>query len=161
MENRLISNNIDKNVLDTHLSFLYLHIKQSNGLNFRMLPFQKYDKIAFNGKYWKKFVKNPKKYIDFIGSYYVSSCYNQSYYHNGISFKFNYDIAKKQTTYADEAHVIFKLTNGYWVYIYIYATYSGLESYGCDGVICYCSKNIEELITYGIAYKYHKILGFI
>ncbi len=162
MEQKLISNNINKNVLKTHLSFLKSHIESAGKLEFKMLPFQKYDEKTFNPKYWKKFSSNVEEHIDFIGSYYVFSDFGNCVYHNGNVYNKSKRInGTMLKDICDEAHIIFKLKNGYWIYMYLYSLISGLEDWGCDNVISYASLDIEQLVKYGIANKYHKKLGLV
>jgi hypothetical protein len=57
------------------------------------------------------------------------------------------------------AHVLLKLKNEYWVYIHVYGQFSGLEYWGADELTCYCNKDLNYLIKYGISRKDYDKLG--
>ena len=124
------------------------------------MPFQKINKNDFNKKYWQKLSKNPKEHIDIIGAYYIISVCDGYIKTNDTVQKIKQSEKNKNNyEYDDEAYIIYKLDNGYWVYTHIYSAYSGLISYGVDGIINYVSKDLDELIQYGIAKKHRKLLG--
>lgn len=158
MEAQLLSNNISKNVLKGDLKFLVDSIEYC-GLDFRLLPFQKLNKNDFNKKYWKKISKNTEDHIDIIGAYHIKSTGYGGYIKtNNITQIQDKLVMNDDYEFNDEAHIIYKLDNGYWVYTHIYSAYSGFTPWGIDNMISYTSKDLDELITYGIARKHWKLL---
>lgn len=160
MESQLFSNNINKKVLKDDLKFLVDSIEFNGGLDFRMLPFQKLNKNDFNKKYMNKLAKKIEDHIDVVGAYHITSRnfeYIEHKHNNQIT---QHKIKEKLTNVIqDEAHVIYKLDNGYWVYTHLYSAMSGLTPWGIDEVINYTSKDLDELITYGISRKYWDLLN--
>lgn len=159
MEALLLSNNINKNVLQSDLKFLVDNIEFCGGLDFRLLPFQKLNKNDFNKKYWNKLSNHAEDHIDVIGAYHIISICDGYIKTNNITQMQDKIVMNDDYEFNDEAHIIYKLDNGYWVYTHLYSAYSGLVPYGVDDIINYTSKDLDELIKYGIARKHWKLLG--
>lgn len=160
METQLLSNGISKNVLKDDLKFLIDSIEFNGGLDFRLLPFQKLNKNDFDKKYMNKLAKKTKEHIDFIGAYHITSYQYEYIEHKHNNQTSHYKIKEKLANIIqDDAHVIYKLDNGYWVYSHLYSARSGLTPWGIDEVINYTSKDLDELITYGITKKDRELLG--
>jgi len=164
MEAKLLSNNISKEILQGELRFLISNIQHCGYFDFRLMPFQKLDKKDFNNIYKRSLSRNPAKHIDFIGAYHVMDD-GKLIQNNRTNRNFS-DLKTKSYRnlchdHSDEAHIIYKLDNGYWVYTHLYSDYSGLTWWGVDDMITYVSKDIDELITFGIDWKYLKLLGLV
>lgn len=161
MESQLLSNNINKNILKDDLKFLVDNIKYNGCLDFKLLPFQNLNKKDFNNIYQNRLSRNPEKHIDIIGAYHVVKD-GKLIKNNSVTKELsNMNMKNYQNLcldHSDEAHIIYKLDNGYWVYTYLYADYSGLGHYN---IVSYVSKDILELVTYGIDWKYLKLLGIV
>lgn len=166
MEVQLLTNNISKNILKDDLKFLVDNIKHNGCLDFRLLPFQNLNKKDFNNIYQRKLSRNPERHIDIIGAYHVVKVNDDELIkNNSVTRKLsNMKMKSYQNLgldHSDEAHIIYKLDNGYWFYTHLYADYIGLVPYGVHDMISYVSKDLNELITYGIDWKYLKLLGIV